>query len=101
MDFLRRSVLVGMTDFAHIKADTDLNALRDRDDYKALLRQLEQTSKFPAAADEGRVLLGHTRPLIESVAFAPDNRRVLSSAYDNTVRLWDTETGKELHRLTG
>jgi len=25
----------------------------------------------------------------------------LSGSYDNTVRLWDAETGKELHRFAG
>jgi eukaryotic-like serine/threonine-protein kinase len=101
MDLLRRSVLAGMTDVAHIKADTDLTPLHGRDDFKSLVQQLEQVSPFPAAKDEGRVFRGHTHPLVESVAYAPDSRRVLSSAADNTVRLWDTESGKELLRLTG
>ncbi len=29
-------------DAAHMKQDTDLDALRDRDDFKALLRELEK-----------------------------------------------------------
>jgi WD40 repeat protein len=30
----------------------------------------------------------------------PDGRRALSGAYDNTLRLWDLETGAELACLT-
>jgi WD40 repeat protein len=38
---------------------------------------------------------------IVSVAFSPDGRRALSGVGDNTIRMWDMETGEELARLEG
>jgi tetratricopeptide (TPR) repeat protein len=43
--FLRQSVNAGWKDAAHMKQDTDLDPLRDRDDFKKLLADLE--AKFP------------------------------------------------------
>ena len=100
MAWLRTSVLLGNNDVAHIHKDTDLDPVRDRDDYKALIRRLEQPYAF-AAVNESRTLKGHTHSLIESVAVSPDSRLVLSSGYDNTVRLWDLQTGKEIRRFVG
>jgi WD40 repeat protein len=47
-----------------------------------------------------RTLRGHTKPVWD-VAFHPDGRRLASSSWDGTTRLWDLETGKELHCFTG
>jgi WD40 repeat protein len=35
------------------------------------------------------------------VAFSPDGRRALSGSYDNTLKLWDLETGLVLRTLQG
>ncbi|HVS34075.1 MAG TPA: sigma-70 family RNA polymerase sigma factor [Gemmataceae bacterium] len=61
-----------------------------------------------AAADEPydcrtaevRVFEGHT-DRVAWVAFSPDGKRALSASFDATVRVWDVETGKELHCLQG
>jgi WD40 repeat protein len=39
-----------------------------------------------------RTLAGHT-DTVRCVAFFPDNRRIASSSWDDTVRIWDVETG--------
>ncbi|KAG8780670.1 hypothetical protein FRC15_009348 [Serendipita sp. 397] len=40
------------------------------------------------------ILSGHSEGVL-SVAWSTDGRRVLSGSYDNTVRMWDAETGQQ------
>jgi WD40 repeat protein len=37
---------------------------------------------------------------VEGVAITPDGRRAVSASRDNTLRVWDLESGKELALLT-
>jgi hypothetical protein len=48
------------------------------------------------------VLAGHTK-MVRSVAVlsTPEGLRVVSGSFDNTVRVWDGESGQELQRLDG
>ncbi len=45
-----------------------------------------------------QVQLGHASP-IHSVAFSPDGRWVLTGSQDNSARLWDIATGREIRRF--
>ena len=43
-------------------------------------------------------LKGHT-DAVNGAIFSPDGKMVLTTSWDTTARLWDTATGKELHRF--
>jgi tRNA A-37 threonylcarbamoyl transferase component Bud32 len=58
----------------------------------AHLRQRFDSSKL--------TLLGHT-DIVYSVAFSPDGKRILTGCWDNTAKVWDTETGTEILALKG
>jgi WD40 repeat protein len=47
-----------------------------------------------------QTLEGHL-DLVQSVAFSSDGQTLASGSSDNTIKLWDTKTGKELQTLTG
>ena len=41
---------------------------------------------------------GHTG-YIDAIALSPDNRRLISGSWDNTLRVWDASTGREVRQL--
>jgi hypothetical protein len=45
--------------------------------------------------------LGEFTTNVWSVAFSPDGKTLVSGCYDDTVKIWDIATGKELRTFTG
>lgn len=57
-----------------------------------------------ATGNRIKVINAHTDNVddeVLSVEFSQDGTRLLSSSYDNTARLWDVATGKELRKFVG
>jgi WD40 repeat protein len=46
------------------------------------------------------VLEGHS-DTVNSLAFSPDGKRLVSGSYDKTAILWDVDSGKEVRRMAG
>ena len=43
----------------------------------------------------GAPLMGHT-DIVYSVAFSPDGTRIVSGSGDNTLRIWNADTGQPI-----
>lgn len=63
-------------------------------------RQHTQTIKLSSAKKYIQTFNGHT-DTVRSVEFSPDGSRIVSTSWDNTVRIWDTETANNIKILKG
>ena len=46
------------------------------------------------------ILTGHQQP-VSAIAFSPDGQQLVSSSFDKTIKLWDTNSGKCVKTLLG
>ncbi|MBI3862822.1 MAG: Gfo/Idh/MocA family oxidoreductase [Planctomycetia bacterium] len=55
---------------------------------------------FDAEGNQRAVLDGHTR-IVSAVAFSPDGRMLATGSADESIKLWEVDTGRELRVLEG
>src|SRR5262249_35046437 len=72
MEALRRSIDAGFADVALIQTDPDLNSLRSRPDFQAMLAQLTKSKAAPNRA-QGRMALKARKPRPGSVLQTANN----------------------------
>ena len=46
---------------------------------------------------QGYTLKGHSASCVSAVAISSDGKLVVSGSWDKTVKLWNAETGAEVH----
>jgi|GEM_PF-1024351 len=72
----------------------------DNAEAKALLRKAMGEENEWERFKKLTTLEGHTEVIL-SVAYSPDGKLLASCGMDKTVRLWDTQTGKEVKKVEG
>ncbi|MBT5427094.1 MAG: WD40 repeat domain-containing protein, partial [Bacteroidetes bacterium] len=64
--------------------------MSDRNSIKEMVAESSQT----------KMIRGHER-FIRSIAYSSDSKYLVTGSYDNTIKIWDATTGKELKTLLG
>ena len=66
-----------------------------------LLSPPEQQSHPPLPSSFSGRVVGEHRDRVLSVVWSPDGKRLASASADNTTKVWDVASGRELRPLTG
>src|SRR5260370_1332600 len=74
-------------------------ARRDPPDQVSLIKKAK-SALHPAGTPLLRTLAGHSLPA-SGVTVTPDGKRTVSASSDNTLKVWDLETGRGLRTLEG
>jgi predicted amidophosphoribosyltransferase len=83
------------------KAVADYNAQKLYASPEAVAkREADKLAAEKHANETASTLLGHSWS-VNSVAFSPDGKRIVSGSGDKTVKIWDATTGQEMLTLKG
>jgi WD40 repeat protein len=58
-----------------------------------------RVSSVATGAEIATLEMGGSNSLLDGVAFSPDGFRLVTASYDNTARIWDAKTGKQIKVL--
>jgi WD40 repeat protein len=75
---------------------TELRLLKDRDHLPD-----EQFTEKGGGGESGAAGHGHDHFSVESAGISPDGSRIVTAGFDQTARVWDLSTGKEVVVLKG
>jgi WD40 repeat protein len=70
-------------------------------DHALRLWDMADSARLPGGSDRLIATLDGHKNLLSYLAFSPDGSRILSASWDQTARLWDAVTGKEVATLQG
>jgi WD40 repeat protein/Flp pilus assembly protein TadD len=102
MVVLGQAVLAGYQESDALRKDADLEPLRTRKDFQALVGALERDYDFPAPTGEMDRWSSHqANSFVWRVVVSDDGRRAISAGSDKTACLWDVSGGKLLRRMEG
>jgi tetratricopeptide (TPR) repeat protein len=99
MEVLRLAVLAGFKDASHMSRDPDLEPLRPRDDFRRLVRSVQELGGLSTRVSELCRLLGPGPAEVKGIATAPDGRYAVSAGLDKTVRVWDLSSAREIRHM--
>src|ERR1700761_45564 len=80
-----------------------LRTLKNRPRTMVILAATLATTGVALAQQAAKVvgtLDGHTDP-VYAIAWSPDGKTLVTGGFDNTVRLWDADTRKEIKKFEG
>ena len=64
------------------------------------LRKIEDGFIAVSSSTELSIELQGHRNDVSSAVFSPDGKKIVTTSYDETVRIWDALSGRELHKLS-